>query len=265
MTTRFHTTASGHRIEYEATPKVETFLRRLHDLATDRDVSTQEMTGIAYSTENPILDHTMFPGRGAVTREVLDNPAYGVVTDLLFRKQLAEQGTTPDKIAEKYSMTVADAALELGIHESAVRQAIAAKRLASWLKNGRHYVDPRALKTLEVGTRGPTKRAASAGSALKVRLGNKPGASLSVRAPAPLVGGVKDGANTKTGEIAPGWRKVVVRLTMGGEKHSWVIAPGSEENELGGEGLFIRGRFKVIDSADTAKKADSIWKFAEVE
>jgi excisionase family DNA binding protein len=131
-------------------------LERLETLLTDPKVTEQQLIGLAYPPENPILDATFHPARGMVTRAVLDDPAYEVMVDLLFRRRMMEDGISAEKLASRYSMTVAEAAAELGIHESAVRQAISAKRLASWIKEGgRHYVDPRALKTLEVGTRGP--------------------------------------------------------------------------------------------------------------
>ncbi|MBX3216932.1 MAG: hypothetical protein KF850_33175 [Labilithrix sp.] len=154
-TTKDYRTVSGHTITFEAGPKVAAFLRRIEAAVDDPKVSERELTGLAFSAENPILDHSLFPGRGGVTPKVLADPAYHVMTDLLFRKQLAEQGDGVEKIAARYSMTVAEAAAELGIHASAVRQAIAARRLASWVKDGQHYLDPRAVRALEVGTRGP--------------------------------------------------------------------------------------------------------------
>lgn len=143
---------SGHTVDYEGTPRVVAFLRRIEATINDQNITHQQVIGLAYSNENPFLDHTMFPGRGAVTRAVLENPAYDVLTDLVFRKQLAEDGTPIEKIAAKYSMMVREAAAQLGITEGAVRQAIAAKRIGSWLKNGQHYLNPKALTSLEVET-----------------------------------------------------------------------------------------------------------------
>src|SRR5262245_32600640 len=112
MAKRTHTTVSGHHIEYDSTPRVEAFLRRLEDAIDDAKVSENELIGLAYGHENPILDHTMFPSRGAVTKEVLADPAYAVMADLLFRKRLAEEGTDIEKLAARYSMTVSEAAKE---------------------------------------------------------------------------------------------------------------------------------------------------------
>lgn len=159
MTTKAkqHRTVSGQTIDYSPSPKVVAFLRRLEDEVENPKTSEQALIGLAYSNENPILDHTMFPGRGSVTKDVLADPAYHVMTDLLFRKQIAEQDIDVDKLAARYSMTVGEAAEELGINESAVRLAISSKRIASWVKDGKHFLEPRAVQSLEVGTRGPKK------------------------------------------------------------------------------------------------------------
>jgi hypothetical protein len=147
MSKRIHRTVTGHPIEYEPTPKVAAFLRRIEEAVEDPNVSERELIGLAYSTDNPFLDHTLFPGRGAVTKEVLVDPAYHVLTDLLFRKRVVEQKIDVSKIEARYTMTPAEAAAELGVTESSI---------ASWLRDGRHYLDPRAVRSLEVGTRAPT-------------------------------------------------------------------------------------------------------------
>jgi hypothetical protein len=270
MTTRSYTTASGHRIEYEASPKVAAFLRRLEEMVEDAKVSTQEMTGLAYSSENPILDHGIFPGRGSVTRQVLDDPAYSVVTDLLFRKQLAEDGTSLEKIAVKYSMTVTEAAAELGMSAGAVRQAIAAKRIGSWLKGGQHYLNPKALTSLEIGTRNPVGprpkpvAAAAAGGPLEVLMGSKEGATFNVRAK-DRIDVDRQSGHTNHGLIAR-WERVVVRsVGETGSKRAWVIVPGDKENEIAFSGFYVRGRFTVASSTNNPKAADELWKTTQPE
>lgn len=153
---RSYTTVMGHEIRLDVAPKVAAFLGRMELLAGDRATTEQTMIGVAYSTENPMLDQSPFPGRGGITKEVLADPAYRVMTDLLFRKRIAERKIDIEKIAARYTMTIAEAAAERGVHESAIRQAIASVRLASWYRDGRHYLDPRAVRALEVGTRAPT-------------------------------------------------------------------------------------------------------------
>jgi hypothetical protein len=90
-----HETMSGHVIEYERpSPKVGAFLARLQEMLEDRKTGEQEMIAVAYSTENPILAQGLFPGRGAVTREVLADPVYHVMADLIARKHVQVSGTT---------------------------------------------------------------------------------------------------------------------------------------------------------------------------
>lgn len=257
MSTRKHVTVSGHHIEYTASPKLQAFLDRVAKLVTDPKVTEQNLIGLAYSHENPMLDSTLHPSRGIVTKAVLDDPAYGVLTDLLFRKRVAQEGLSVEKIAERYSMTVGEAAAQLEVTEGAIRQAIAAKRLASWIKEGgRHYVDPRSLKTLEVGTRRPTgPRAVAVGGPLEVKTGNRTGASFSVRAP----------VDVKEGTI-PTWKRVVVRSTgVRGSKRAWVLVPSVHENEISHVGFFVRGHFAIEATTSNPKKADDLWQGTQAE
>ncbi len=103
------------------------FLKRLMAMAP---ASTHDqMIGLAYGTQNPIMDVNAIPGRGAVTAEILGTPAYRAMTDVLFRKQLAESGTSVEELASQFTMTPAEVAARLGVHVSAIRQAIDA---AAW-------------------------------------------------------------------------------------------------------------------------------------
>lgn len=281
MTTKSYRTVNGQTLEYEATPKVAAFIRRLEEGVENPKVTEQQLIGIAYSSENPILDHTMFPGRGAVTKAVLDDPAYHVMTDLLFRKQVAEQDLDVDKLAAKYSLTVGQAAAELGIHESAVRQAIAAKRLASWVKDGKHYLDPRSLKSIEFGTRGPKKgswseiaktmakreqrvQAALAllPDPLDVVMGHEKGASLKIKPSLPEAERI---AGNRLRGTLPKWKRVVVMTTGdGGSRRAFVLEPGPEENELTHGPFSVKGRFVVRDTINSSKRAGEVWDEAEV-
>jgi excisionase family DNA binding protein len=149
-----HTTLTGHAIEFEAGGTFRAFLARLHGMLDDARVTDQEMIGVAYGRENPVLDHAFFPGRGCVTREVLEDPRYAVVADLLARKNVAVARLSIESLAEQYSLSVAQAAERIGVHESAVRQAIAARRLPSWLKAGRHHLAPSAVDAFALATGG---------------------------------------------------------------------------------------------------------------
>jgi hypothetical protein len=284
MSTKTHTTIMGHTIEYEATPKVTAFLKRLLEIANDPEATENDLVGVAYSSENPFLDHKMFPGRGGVTREILDSPVYAVMTDIIFRKRIAQDGVDVEKLLARYSMSVGEAAAELGIHESAVRQAIGAKRLASVLRDGKHYLDPRALTSFEVSNRGPRKRTAPAepvpeiehpdppidreavlgerpeseGAELDVVLGHEKGLGLKIRPSLPKV--ERLAGNRMHGRLERGWKRAVVMTTgQGGTRRAFVLEPGPEENEIKHGAFAVRGRFVVAEKGNTPSKADEIW------
>jgi excisionase family DNA binding protein len=261
MTTRLHTTVNGHRIEYTPSPKVAAFLDRLADLADDPNVSEQEMIGLAFSRENPILDHTIFPTRGAVTKATLDDPAYAVQADLLFRKRLQVDGMSEEKVAARYTMTVAEAAAELGVHESAIRQAIGAKRLASWVKDGKHFLDPKAVRALELGTRGP--RAALVGGPLEIVMGHTADARLKVKAFEPIAPLGRVEGNVVRGRLKT-WKRVVVMTVSESGKRAFVLDPGTEDNEITFGPFSVRGRFVVKEKANSAKAAEQVWAAYEV-
>lgn len=255
MTTRLHTTVMGHRIEYTPTPRVEAFLRRIEKMVSDPSATEREVVGLAFSRENPILDQGMFPERGAVTREVLADPSYHVLSDLIFRKRLADDRVDVEKLAARYSLSVAEAAKELGVHESAVRQAIAAKRLASWVKDGRHFIDPRALATFEVGTRGPKAKS----SALEIVMGHAKGARLKVKADVPIEGTERVGGNVVKARLEKWRRLLVMTVGEGGSKRLFVLEPARDVDEITFGPFSVRGGFVVREKINNAADAEKVW------
>jgi hypothetical protein len=260
-----HVTVSGFSIDYDATPKVRAFLKRLEALISDPQTTEQEMIGLAYSQENPILDHTLHPTRGMVTAEVLKNPVRKVVQDMLFRKDIVFNNLDVEKIAARFSMTVGEAAASIGVTEGAIRQAIGAERLAAWNKQGRHYVDPRFVKALEIGTRAPVgAKKPTAVVPLEVRMGSASGASLSVKSKHPILIDEQIG-KASHGQITS-WTRVLVRTTgEGGSKRAWVLVPGPEDNQIAHDEFFVRGRFTIAETTNNPKKADEIWKGTQPE
>jgi hypothetical protein len=153
---RIHETASGQRIEYpDPERRLARFLRRAEELATDSKAGEDELVAWVYGSENPILDRTVFPERGAVTRAVLDNPVYAVLQDLLFRKSAAARGQDLERLATRFTLTVNVAAERKGVSPQAIRNAIATKRLPAWVRDGEYHIDPRTLEQVEFGTRLP--------------------------------------------------------------------------------------------------------------
>lgn len=295
MTTKQYRAVNGQVIEYSPTTKVAAFLARIEEMVADPKVKEQQIVGLAYSSENPFLDHTMFPGRGAVTKEVLGDPAYHVMADLLFRKRLAESGVATEKLAAKYTMGIPEAARELGINENAVRKAIASGRLPSWTKeDGRQYLDPRTFKSIEVGTRGPkkgtfkarTEETAGAGIADAVRLrdegledavahvngepeaepldvimGQEKGAGLKISVEAEDVQRIAD--NRLHGRIKRWKRLAVMTKGEGGKRHVYVIVPGRKENAITIGPFAVRGRFDIDEKVTAPTRVDDAWKAAK--
>lgn len=297
MTTKSYRTVNGQTLEYEATPKVAAFLRRLEEGVDNPKVGEQELVGLAYSSENPFLEHTMFPGRGAVTKEVLANPAYHVMTDLLFRKRMAERKFDVSKLAAKYTVSIPEAAEQLNINENAVRKAIASGRLPSWVKeDGRQYIDPKSLETIEVGTRGPKKgsyKAPEQGSEprepgeertiklrderledavahtngeveaepLDVIMGQEKDAGLKVSVEAEDVERIA--GNRKHGCIRQ-WRRVAVMTKgIGGTRRVYVLIPGRKENAITIGPFAVRGRFDIESRVTSPTRIDAAWKAAK--
>lgn len=153
-----YTTLAGEVLEYPH-PKAETarFLARVHDATNNPAVSESSLLTLIYSKENPILDQTIFPARGAVTAAVFRNPVYHVMLDLLDHKRVQTGTLNLEREHDRYTMTVPEAAAELGITESSVRVAIKSKRLAAIKPAGSYRLDPTSVAEYEVSSRGPKR------------------------------------------------------------------------------------------------------------
>ncbi len=269
MPKRIHTTLTEHRIEYDPSPEVEAFLTRLEDMISDPKVNEQQMIGVAYSRENPLLDKTMHPIRAMVTKDVFDDPAYAVMADLLFRKRVAQEKVDVNKLAAKYTVTVAQAAEQLGIHQSAVRQAIEARRLASWMKDGKHFLEPSSLASFAQSSgKGRAGKKSEMSSELDIVLGHAAGASLRVRSAKPVETIERVDGNVVHGRLAAGWKKIVVLTTAGNSKRGFALepgAPGAEPQEINHPPFYVRGNFHIYLHGNSAKKTGDIWDKTAVE
>lgn len=262
---RIHTTISGQEIRYhDPDAKLERFLKRVFALAEDEDATDDDLVVLIYGRENPILDHTLFPERGAVTREVLDNPVYGVLTDLLARKTLARTKTTPERLAARYTVTVAEAAEQKGVSEDAIRKAIRERRLSAWKKDGVYYLEPKSLEAVSLGGRGPAPkvqlqgraqgRSATSGS-LSIRAGHEGDVSFKVKAPG--------ASESKPPARLDKWSRVGVLTGGHGKLRFFELEPGGEPNELEFHGFHARGPFRVVRKVNNAKAAREAWEAFE--
>jgi hypothetical protein len=280
-----HTTLSGHTIEYDrASPKVSAFLNRLQEMVEDSSIDEQEMIGLAYSADNPILATGLFPGRGAVTREVLADPVYHVMADLLARKHFAQRGQDTGALEAEHTVTVPAAASELGMTEDAVRKAIAARRLPSWLRDGRHMLHPRSVKAFAAlageprprrdrqDTRSEAEkkrdtRSANVDRTLEVKLGNTEGVSFRVSYRTELGHLERVEGNVHEGTIADGWKKIAV-LAQSARfgLRFWILEPkGPAVHEVAVGPFFVRGRFTEQPPINNAKRAKEAWDAFEAE
>ncbi len=154
-----YTTIAGEEIAYPTpAPDVAALLSALVDAVNDPIVSESEIIELIYGKENPLLRQDVLPHHGVVTKEVFDNPLYHVMTDLLGRKRVQLGTLNVDKALSQYTMTVSEAAEELGIHPSAVRQAIKTRRLAGVKKGSQYFLRPLSVRSYKVSQRGPKRR-----------------------------------------------------------------------------------------------------------
>ena len=62
------------------------------------------------------------------------------------------------RVTEEHSITVSQAAAQLGCHPSAVRQAIQTRRLEAVKRGHQHLIRPSVLKAFRLQRRGPAAR-----------------------------------------------------------------------------------------------------------
>lgn len=250
-----YTTIAGETLEYPRPgPEVAAFLSRVRAAAEDPRVSEGALVELIYGSENPILDHTIFKGRGAVTLEVFENPVYHVMLDLLSAKRVQLGTLDPERAASRYTMTVSEAAAALEMTPSAVRQAIASKRLAAWKPGNEYLLDPHSVATYRehVKRRGPR-----AEPALRIRMGSKPGASFRVKAPV-----LEEASRTKIeggGKLieatVPRFARAAIAFSGKQMNRMFVLEPASEENAFEFDGFEVRGRYRVIEKINGAEEA----------
>jgi excisionase family DNA binding protein len=260
-----HECVNGETVEYpEPARDVAKFLERVRRAADDAAVSEDALIALIYGRENPLLDHTMLPGRSMVTPAVFANPLYRVLVDLLDRKRVQSGALDLAKARARYTLSVTDAAAQLGVNATAVRKAIGAGRLPALKDGGQYWLDPASVASFEVDRRGPSPR-------LEIRMGSAPGESFRVKHP--THGNVfkeiaAPAANVRAGELT-NWKRVAVMTTAtrGDTKSArlFVLEPGGPENEVALGAFHVRGRFTVAEKINNPERAAAAWKAFEPE
>jgi excisionase family DNA binding protein len=255
-----YTTISGHVLEFSPTPTVRAHLEELTRLAADPAVPEATFIAAAYSPTSPILDATVMPGLGTVTPAVLANPAYAVVRDLLYRKSLSSRGIDVARVAEQYMLTPQQAADQLGLHVSAVRQAIASGRLASWLRDGRHYLHPDAVRAFAPERRGPAPES----KPVHVLHGSREDRVLKIKADVPLAKSGRPSPGLVEAELPAGWaRAIVLTVEKPDRQRAFLLVPSSVDEDLAFPPFHVRGRFRIEDKVNNSKAARAAWEAFE--
>lgn len=248
-------TIVGETIEYETPSRpVAAFLARVVDAAHDPRVSESEMIDLVYGSENPLLRQDVIPGHGLVTRETFANPVYHVMLDLLGRKRVQLGTLDPERARDEYTVTITEAANRLGVHPSAIRQAIHAKRLDAMKRGHLYLIRPSALESFQLSRRGPKPD-----PALDVVAGNDDGRSLRIKV---LGGELQVGA--REGHRVSGTIrafKVVGVISGGAGRHRFfLLEPSETSDELAFGPFHIRGRFRVAARENNPRAAREAWK-----
>lgn len=251
-------TVSGHVIDLSPSSEVRAHLDELQRMASDPGVPEATFIATAYGPTSPIMDPNVMPGVGMVTAAVMAKPEYAVVRDLYYRKSLASRGIPLESVERQYTLTPADAAERLGIHVSAVRQAIASGRLPSWIKDGRHYLHPDTVRAFAPERRGP----APEGHAVHVIFGSDGEHVLKLKADAPLLHRARVAPHIEAADVDAGWKRIAV-LTV--DKHHdkerlFILAPASTEDHVGLRTLRVSGRFRIVEKINNAREARRVWK-----
>ncbi|WP_437596500.1 helix-turn-helix domain-containing protein [Sorangium sp. So ce590] len=259
-----YTLLSGETVEF-ATPTGElgTFLCRVLAAARDPSVSEAELTELVLGPENPLLDRTAVAGRSIATAEVYRDPAFHVMLDCLARKRLPPESAVATP-RTRYTMTVPEAAQQLGISESAVRQAIYAGRLRASKEGGTYYLDPHAVAGYRVSKRGPRRQDQDAkgppGGTLDARIGSGPDASFRVKHSRDDFELTEKRGPEWTGRIPAGWRRIAVLGTSKDRSRYWEIEPAEGESVLHFEGFYVRGGFRIVETVSSTQRAVAAFK-----
>jgi len=266
-----HNTITGETLEYPRPSKaVAAFLARVVDGANDPNVSEAELTALVYGKENPLLDQTMFPHHGAVTVAVFADPVYHVMLDLLGRKRVQAGTLDLGAVSAASTMTITEAAAELGVTSSAVRQAIHAHRLPAIKRGGSYLLDPRDVASFRVMRRGPKprgEREEAVGKApapeerepdLRLRIGNKPGGSFRVKVDGFEVTG-KEG-KVVDGVVREFRGRAAIAFSGKDSNRMMVLEPAEEEESFEIGGFYVRGKFRVVEKVNNPREAAERWK-----
>jgi excisionase family DNA binding protein len=259
-----YTLLSGETVEF-STPSgaLGSFLKRVLAAAKDPAVTERELADLVHGPENPLLDAELVAGKTIATAEVYRDPMFHAMLDCIARKRIPP-GAGLASARTRYTMTVPEAAKQLGISESAVRQAIYSTRLRARKDGGTYYVDPNSVAGYRVSRRGPRRREAAVklppGGVLEARTGQSPEASFRIKHPRDDAGGDDRAGGEWVGELGAGWHRIGVLGSARERSRFWEIEPADGESVLHFEGFYLRGGFRIVETVGTSAKARAAYR-----
>lgn len=261
-----YTTLFHIPLDLDLAPDIEDFYRAI--LATP---SGREAEDLLYSEENPLHDpkHKL-RGHPVWTADTLRSPEWAYLSDAVARVRAAHGELDVSAVEGAAMMSLADAALTLGISHQAVGLAITRGEIVGVKVGGTWRVDQRSVDAYRAthAKGGRTTRV----PALFARVGNGPkGASLVVavshkgRWTSGDFRGSTDGADTL---VWPEWSEAVVLWGRGDKARAVRLRPasGGAPEEIAFEGLYARGRWeRVGDVENNRARAVEMYKAARSE
>jgi len=250
-----YTTIKGETIEFKPSQAEKAYIEKLEGAASDSAVTEDQMIDFIWSVDNPVLKNGPNNKKGYADKETYQNLAFRVMLDLEDRKRIKLGSLDLNLSRGKYTLTVPEAALELGIHETSVRKAILNKRLDGWQdKPGSPYfLNPDSVASYKISNRG----ARAAKQILKARFGNHGGYSFRIKPD--LVDTKRVIEQVIEGRLKPFSGCSV--LVCGDKKCTYYeLAPGNEENRIDIKEFFVTGRFSVKRKINNTRQAREAFK-----
>lgn len=258
----------------EDTP-LRAFLAKAIRWTYEPDVTVGELYNLIYGAQNPILVD------GVVTRAATEDPAWGLLMEAIDRKRAAVGHLDVEAARARFTMPVSEAALQLGVSTSAVRQLIDRSRLVACKEGASYLLDPASVAAYRGVRRGPSPAAsllerqpAAAPSVergaggpvvaerVSVRIGHdaQSGAHVRIKG-ARIADPVTDngfGSRILTGELAPGWTRLYVLAYRKKSARLFVFEPDpGRYNECRFDGLFLTGPMREVERDNTSTRARS--------
>ncbi|MEL6349013.1 MAG: helix-turn-helix domain-containing protein [Myxococcota bacterium] len=265
-----YTTLDGHEITYtepDADSPLGQQLARIRAAVADPNATLNDVTTLVYGPDNPLMRQGVIPGWGYVDATIAADPLYKVMRDLLEQKRFQAGGHDLKATHDAYTMTVTEAAAQLGISDVAVRKAIKEERLGA-VKKGSHYrLRPSDVEAYTVRRRGPAPKPKAhtpvaqplIGEPLSFYVGNVE--QLGARM---LHDGQRVAEQGDRGQVV-GWTRLAWRFYNKQRQQQLFIEivpalPSEPTDTISNGPFYLSGRFRVVRRESNPRQAQAAWK-----